>query len=61
MDLYGRLIIGFLSNSWKVDCYWLGCDVCMIKLLVRSKFILCVLIFMKYVLKYVSFEFKKLV
>lgn len=59
MDLHGRLTIGFPSNSWKADCYWLGRDVYMIKSLVRSKFTLCALIFMKYALKYASLEFKK--
>ncbi|AVW01317.1 hypothetical protein DA079_04755, partial [Lactiplantibacillus plantarum] len=41
------------------SCYWLGRDVCMIKSLVRSKFTLCALIFMKHALKYASLEFKK--
>ncbi len=59
MDLHGRLTIGFPSNIWKADCYWLGRDVCMIKSLVRSKFTLCALIFMKHALKYASLEFKK--
>lgn len=59
MDLHGRLTIGFPSNSWKADCYWLGRDVYRIKSLVRSKFTLCALIFMKHALKYASLEFKK--
>ncbi len=58
MDLHGRLTIGFPSNSWKADCYWLGRDVYMIKSLVRSRFTLCALIFMKHALKYANSNHK---